>query len=407
VRRIWKRLSGDTALYTLAALAFLWRTLLFRTKFIAVTGSFGKTTAKDFLAAMLARLGPTVKTDRNRNGAIGISQAILRTRPWHRFVVMEIGTDRKGFMARGSLLMRPDVALILRVARTHTKEFRTLEATAAEKAGLLRFLRPGGTAVLNGDDPRVAAMAVGPHRKVVRFGSSMDFDVWARDAVSRWPGRLTFTAGRGGEEAEVRTRLVGTHWLTSVLGAMAVATACGATLAQAAAAVADIEPYTARMQPVELPSGAVLLRDENNGSIDSLEVAMEVLSQAEAQRRMLIISDCSDCKLKPRDRIRNYARMASQCGAGVVFIGDRTPDGAHGFLRFEDAAVFLRRELRAGDLALLRGRNCDHLSRLYFALLGDVDCHVPTCDKRHPCDECARLGFKPGASSAVGGVCAE
>ena len=117
MRRVWTRLWGEVERYSLAALAFLWRTLLFRTKFIAVTGSFGKTTAKDFLAAMLARLGPTVKTDGNRNGTIGISQAILRTRPWHRFVVMEIGTDRKGFMVRGSLLVRPDVVLILRVAR--------------------------------------------------------------------------------------------------------------------------------------------------------------------------------------------------------------------------------------------------------------------------------------------------
>ena len=173
--------------------------------------------------------------------------------------------------------------------------------------------------------------------------------------------------------------------------------------AQAAAAVADIEPYTARMQPAELPGGAVLLRDEYNGSIDSFEAAMEVLSQAEAKRRLLIISDCSDCKLKPRDRIRRYARQASQCGAEVVVIGERVPDGAQGFLRFEDAAEFLRRELRAGDLALLRGRTCDHLSRLYFALLGEVDCHVPTCDRRRPCDECARLGFTP----AAGSVCAE
>ena len=130
---------------------------------------------------------------------------------------------------------------------------------------------------------------------------------------------------------------------------------------------------------------------------------MEVLSQAEAKRRLLIISDCSDCKLKPRDRTRRYARQASQCGAEVVVIGERVPDGAQGFLRFEDAAEFLRRELRAGDLALLRGRACDHLSRLYFALLGEVNCHVPTCDSRRPCDECARLGFTP----AAGSVCAE
>ncbi len=419
----WKRLrqAVDFVQHNVSiALAVLWRTLLFRTKFIAVTGSLGKTTAKDCLAAIMARVGPTVKTQGNRNGGAGISQAILRARPRHRFVVMEIGTDRKGRMLRRSFFTRPDVALILKVARTHTQSFRTSEAVAAEKASLLKFLRPGGTVVLNGDDARVAAMAATTRGRVVRFGSSEDFDVKARDVRSRWPGRLTFTAVRGGEEAEVRTQLVGTHWLPSVIGAIAAGTECGATLTQAAAAVADIEPYTARMQPVELPCGAVLLRDEYNGSVDSFEAAMDVLREARATRRILIISDCSDCKLKPRDRIRHYAQAAGQCGAEVVFIGERASDGvrffggitghsdgAHGFMRFEAAAEFLRRELRAGDLALLRGRSCDHLSRLYFALVGTVDCHVPTCERRRPCDECEKLGFVPEATALSASVCAE
>lgn len=401
-------------------LAFVWRTLLYRTIFIAVTGSLGKTTAKDCLAAMLSRVGPTMKTRHNSNGRWGITRTILRTRPRHRFVVVEVGTDRPGALIRASFLLRPDVALILKVARTHTKEFKTLEGTAAEKVKLLRFMRKGGTAVLNGDDPRVSAMARKARGKVVLFGSSEGFDVWMREASSRWPERLQFTACRGKEVERVRTQLVGTHWLHSVTGAIAAAVACGATLAQAAEAAAEVEPFVARMQPVELPGGAVLLRDEYNGSVDSFDAAFRVLSQAQAQRRMLVISDCSDSKAKPRDRTRQYARLAVQCGAAVVFIGEGSghgvehalragsaPENAHGFPRWEDAAIFLRQELKAGDLVLLRGRATDHLSRLYFAVRGSVACHKTKCSMLRPCDECSKLGFVADTQNVASLVCVE
>jgi UDP-N-acetylmuramoyl-tripeptide--D-alanyl-D-alanine ligase len=402
------------------ALAFVWRTLLIRTTFIAVTGSLGKTTAKDCLAAMLARLGPTLKTEGNSNGREGITRTILRVRPWHRFAVVEMGTSRPGGMVRGSLLVRPDVALILKVARIHTKEFKTLEETAAEKMKLLRFLRTGGTAVLNGDDPRVAAMAAATRGRVVWFGSSGDFDVRARDASSQWPKRLEFTACHGEEAVKVSTRLVGTHWLLSVTGAIAAAVACGVTLSQAAEAALEIEPHAGRMQPVELPNGAVLLRDEYNGSLASFEVAIEALRQAQAKRRVLVIGDCSDFRRKPKQRMQYYARVAGECAQAVVFVGERCGEGvayarregvlcenAHGFQRLEDAAEFLRREVSTGDLVLLRGRCTEHLSRLYFAMFGSVRCAKTVCPRQRLCDDCPELGFRPRQEPLAAIVCAE
>jgi len=267
--------------------AFLWRTVLFRTTFIAIS--------KECLAAILASAGPTVKTLGNDNGRRGVPRTILRARPWHRYVVIEIGTDRPGNLVRGAFLIRPDVieigtdrpgnlvrgaflirpdvAVILRVARTHTREFQSLEKTAADKAKLVRFLRRGGVAVLNGEDERVAAMASLVRGRVVRFGSSPAADVWASGASSVWPSRLTFRLCSGGESHVVHTQLVGTHWIPAVAGAAAAATACGVGLAQAAAALGNVPPFPGRMQPAPLPGGAVMLRDDYNGSIDSLEPA--------------------------------------------------------------------------------------------------------------------------------------
>jgi len=393
-----------------ALLAMLWRRLLYRTTFIAVTGSFGKTTAKDFLAAILSRVGPTVKTQGSANGRGGIERTILGARPHHRFVVVEIGTDRPGGMIRASLVVRPNVAIILNVGRAHAKEFRSLDRIASEKASLLRFLKKDGVAVLNGDDPRVAAMAATCPGKVLLFGSSEKFDVCFLDPAAVWPGRLEFTVVHAGQKAAIKTQLVGVHWAPAVTGAVAAALACGATLSQAVDASASVEPYVARMQPVTLPGGIIMLRDEHIGSVDGFEQAFHVLSQARATRRILVISDYTDSKKRPRQRMRDIARLASRTGIALVFVGERSlegmesarkegipPENSHGFLHMEEAAAFLRTELRRGDLILLRGRMQDHLSRLYFQILGSVSCRLTKCGRRRPCDDCSKLGFKPMA----------
>ncbi|MCW5982606.1 MAG: UDP-N-acetylmuramoyl-tripeptide--D-alanyl-D-alanine ligase [Bryobacteraceae bacterium] len=391
-----------------AALAFFWRTLMFRTTFIAVTGSLGKTTAKDALAAILSRVGPTVETRwGNSNRRNGIPRAILKVRPWHRFAVVEAGTAEPGNLYWSSLLIRPDVVLILKVARVHSNNFKTLEAVAREKAHILRFMRGNGIAALNGDDPHVAAMAKAARGRVVWFGSSPTFDVSARAAVCDWPDRLRFVVRLGRETRELTTSFVGTHFVNSLLGAIAAADVLGATLDQAGGAIAEVQPHQARVQPVILPGGAVMLRDDYNGSVDSFDAAIEVLRRARARRRILIVSDCSDSSRSPRERLKGFVRRAQGCVEYLVFVNERgqfgreyaircgmSPDSVHAFVDYEKAADFLRTELRAGDLALLRSRMADHMTRLYYALLGNVACRKVVCS-RNSCDSCPQLGFRP------------
>jgi len=396
-----------------ALAAFLWRTLLFRTKFVVVTGSLGKTTAKDCLAAILATAGPTVKTEGNSNGRTGITKTLLRVRPWHRYAVIETGTDRPGGLIRASFLIRPHAALILCVARTHSQAFRNLDKTAAEKASLLRFLRPGGVAVLNADDERVAAMAPPARCHTVTFGLSDGTDVRASEISSQWPDRLSLTVSDCSGRQRIQTRLVGSHWTNSVLGAIATARALGAGL-PAAAAIEAVQPYSGRMSPSVLPGGAVMLRDEYNGSVDSFHEAIKVLRNARAKRRILVMTDCSDFQRKPRVRMKYYGKLAREAADLVVFIGDRCDYGvaraqregmsasqAFGCVTIEDAASLLRREIRPGDLILLRGRSCDQLARLYFRLLGSVGCTRAQCRLRILCEDCPKLGFQPDEHRAT------
>ena len=385
--------------------AHLWRTILFRTTFIAITGSVGKTTAKECLASILGAHFPTAFSPANRNGYPGVPLSLLRVRPWHRFAVIEVAANGFGLMRWSARLVRPDIAIVLRIARCHMKEYRTLENVATDKARLLGSLRRGGIALLNGDDPHVAAMAGSLARRVIWFGSSPSFDYHAEAASSKWPERFSFELHAGTERRTVHTRLVGTHWKDSVLASIAAANICGLSLDDAVAGVGQVEPVAGRMQPVRLPSGAVIIRDELEGSIDALARAFEVFAAARAARRILVISGVTNTPRSPRDRFRVMGREIAPIFDVAVFIADSAehgvagalaagmnPANVYGFASPWQAEEFLSRELRHGDLVLLRSRTSDHLTRLCFALSGPIACRRTHCRKVRVCDNCPQLG---------------
>jgi UDP-N-acetylmuramoyl-tripeptide--D-alanyl-D-alanine ligase len=265
--------------------AIVWRRLLFRTTFIAITGSVGKTTGKEMLGAMLSSHAPTLATSGTSNTAINVAQTILRARPWHRFVVVEVGTDSPGWIGRSASILHPDVAVILNVGRTHTDRFPSLDDIAREKGTLLQGLRRNGVAILNQDDPRVAAMGDEILRqRVVWFGRGQQADVSATHVSAIWPQRLSLTLRAGNRSQRIETRLVGEHWTTALLGAAAAALECGVSLQEVAEALPRVNPFPARLDPREFPSGAVILRDDFNGSIESFIPAFKVLRNTEGAR---------------------------------------------------------------------------------------------------------------------------
>lgn len=391
----------------LHAVAYVWRRLLFRTTVVAITGSLGKTTAKECLGAILASRAVTFKTYRNQNDPIyGVARNILRLRPWHRYAVLEVATGGPGQLWGAARLVAPDVALILRVAPTHLQEFRDVDEIATEKAELLRALGPGKLAVLNQDDPRVAGMQPPNGVRVIRFGTSPEADVRAEEVTAAWPGRLRFRVRSGLAAEEVRTQLVGEHWLPSVLGAIAAAEVLGVSLGEAARALGRVAPFPARCQPVKLPNGAVVLRDDYSASIEGFHAAMRVMERASAKRRLVVLSDVSDLAVNSKRRRRLVVSEAARVCEALVLIGQSadwgarraadagmTPDAARGFDEPQAAAEFLKSDLRAGDLVLVKGRTSDHVGRVFLAQLGEVRCWSFPCPKHSLCDVCWELGL--------------
>ncbi|MEX0805593.1 MAG: UDP-N-acetylmuramoyl-tripeptide--D-alanyl-D-alanine ligase [Candidatus Binatia bacterium] len=391
-------------LAALYILAFAWRFLLFRTTFIAITGSVGKTTTKECLATILSAENSCAKTLRNQNDRYGVPRTLLRVRPWHRFAVIEIGTDRHGMIRRSARLVRPRIAVVLAIGRTHTNVFQTLEDTAAEKACLVEALPPDGLAILNGDDPRVRRMADTCQGDVKMFGRSKDLDLWADEVFSVWPARLSLRVHTGSNAQTVQTNLAGEQWVNSVLAALLAAHSCGVSLKAAAAALEKLEPFAARMQPVQTPTGAIFLRDEYNGSPDTLRTALAVLQHAHTDRRVLVMSNVADLAKSSRVRFTEMGELASQAADLAVFISPHAhyavkaavaagmkPECAHGFTDLQTAAEYLKTELRSGDLVLLRGRATDHLSRIFFAQFGTIGCWKRHCRKTIICDFCPEL----------------
>jgi UDP-N-acetylmuramoyl-tripeptide--D-alanyl-D-alanine ligase len=394
-------LAGRARRAALYGAAFVWRALMFRTTFIAITGSVGKTTAKEALAAILSKRHSIVKTEVSRNELMHLARLMLRVRPWHRYAVLEVATDGPGWMKRMAWLARPHIAVILCVARTHSNHFRTLEDRAAEKAVLLTTVRRGGIAVLNGDDPLVAAMAARTRRHVVRFGTSPDFDFRIEGIRCEFPDPLRFRVRAAEEAAEVRAPLVGEHWAASLLAATAVARLCGVPLEESAAALATLVPLQGRMQPIATPSGAVILRDDENGSASTLDASFEAFHRARAQRKLVVITDLVDDPARQRRRAARLGRMAAGVAQIGLFVGGHAeiaargavdagmaPENAHAFLSMRDASDFLQGQLRPGDLVLLKGRT---LGRLAFAQFGEIGCWVEGCGKNIECDDCPEL----------------
>ena len=392
----------------LGAAASCWRLAMIRTTVVGITGSVGKSTTKELLAGILASGGATMKSRGGSNGTLGVPKNVLRIRPWHKFAVIEAGTFSKGDLLRMSGIMRPDAAVITAVFLEHYSAFRRLEAVALEKRSFLEDVRPGGTVWLNWDDASIAGMQVPKGLRVRRFGSSPGYDLWAENASSVWPDRLSFDVHYGEQSRHVTTRLVGAHWLHSALGAIGAALDCGLDLDTICDAIVRVDPMRYRLEPVRISTGAIMLRDDLKSSPATIEPSFRVLGEARGVRRWLICAGIEDGPSSSRDAMARIGRHAPQVSDAAIFLGDNAEVARRRAVSggmpaawvfhapdVQSAAAILREHSREGDLILLKGSRKRHLARIYYLLtedkFGPVTCSKRDCRLRPMCDDCPQL----------------
>lgn len=334
---------------------------------IAVTGSAGKTTTKDLLAHILGAIAPTIAPKLSYNNEVGLPLTVLQADRHTRYLALEMGASGPGHLAYLTEIAPPDVAVELIVGQAHLGGFGSVETLARAKAELVDGLAPGGIAVLNADDPKVAQMAARAQRTLT-FGVSEGADVRALDVTSVG-GAARFTVTYRGHCAPVTLGLIGAHHVTNALAAIAGALALtDIDLAEAAhlvCGVAAASPH--RMNLVELGCGALLIDDSYNANPDSLRAGLAALAdfgRVRGGRTVAVIGEMRELGDTSPDLHAACGTYASELGIDeVVSLGgdaDRLGEAAGTWRHLSDldeAAAYVRATCGPGDVVLVKGSN--------------------------------------------------
>jgi UDP-N-acetylmuramoyl-tripeptide--D-alanyl-D-alanine ligase len=339
---------------------------------VGVTGSSGKTSTKDLLAAVLAPLGPTVAPPGSFNNELGLPWTALRADAATRHLVLELSARGRGHIAALCAVAHPRIGVVLNVGRAHLGEFGSPEAIAAAKGELVEALPEQGVAVLNADDPAVAAMASRTRARVVRFGRSGD--VRAED-VALDAGRARFRLVGPAGAAEVALRVVGAHQVGNALAAAAVALELGGTPEGVAAALAAAGPASRwRMEVTDRADGVTVVNDAYNANPESMRAALAALASLGAgeRRTWAVLGRMAELGDASAAAHAEVAAAAAELGVDeLVTVGAAEYGAGRPVPDLAAAERLLRAELAPGDVVLVKASRAVGLDRLAAALLAD------------------------------------
>lgn len=255
---------------------------------VGITGSVGKTTTKDLLAAILAGRGPIIAPPGSFNNELGLPLTVLRADESTATLVLEMGADRVGNLEHLTDIAPLDIGAVLAVARAHLGEFGGIENVARAKAELVAGILPGGTAVLNADDPRVSAMA-DKADTVVTFSRAGRGDIYAADIDMSEEGKASFTLVHGDESARVDLGLVGAHHVSNALAAASVARVAGLGVDEIAQSLAGLGAASPHRMDVWRAGDLTVIDDSYNANPDSMRAGLAALAQMRGQGPALAV----------------------------------------------------------------------------------------------------------------------
>lgn len=344
---------------------------------VAITGSQGKTSVKDLLAHVLAAHAATVAPEGSFNNELGVPLTVLRADAATRHLVLEMGARGIGHIAHLCAIATPDVAVVLNVGSAHAGEFGGLERTAQAKGEIVEALGADGTAILNADDERVAAMASRTQGRVVTFGRAGDVRL-VGDVSLDESGHPHLDVEVDGSVHRVTVPQIGRHHAMNALAALAAATAVGVPAADAVAALATAGAGSPmRMERHEAPSGAVVLNDAYNANPESMAAALRALAELAPGRGIAVLGEMLELGDESEAAHEAVGRLAAELGvARVVAVGDGAAALARGAgtigsaVPDVDAAIeAVSASLGPGDVVLVKASRGVRLERVADALL--------------------------------------
>jgi UDP-N-acetylmuramoyl-tripeptide--D-alanyl-D-alanine ligase len=355
-------------------------------KIAGVTGSVGKTTTKEILAALLGAKLRILKSEGNFNNEYGLPLTLLKLEETHQAAVLEMGMSRLGELKRLAAIARPDVGVVTRVAPAHLEFFSSVDEIAQAKRELIEGLNGHeSTAVLNADDPRVAAFGAYAPGRVVTYGIEKPAFFTAEEIEDR--GALGSAFDYVSPEGRVRLELMvpGRHAISNALAALAAASVWNIGAAEAQSVFRALRAPAMRGELLRFSNGAALINDSYNSSPAALQAMTELLvATPNYHRRILAAGEMRELGAASRELHREAGRFAAKTGKidlviGVAGDAAQIVEGAleaglpraqtKFFPTPEEAAEFLGALVVAGDLLLVKGSRGVKMERIVEALI--------------------------------------
>jgi UDP-N-acetylmuramoyl-tripeptide--D-alanyl-D-alanine ligase len=372
------------------SLGFLAGGVLRRTtncRVVGVTGSSGKTSTKDLIAAMLSQAGSTVAAAQSLNNEIGLPLSVLEVEETTRYLVLEYSARGVGHIEYLSRIARPAIAVVLNVGSAHLGEFGSREVVAAAKGELVEALAPDGLAVLGVDDPLVAAMRSRTTAQVVGFGMSPEADVRVESLTLNSQAQPRFRLVTPQGTVKISLQLAGAHYATNAAAAAAVGLAVGMTLGEISDALSDVTAVSAhRMHVSSREDGLVVIDDAYNANPESVGAAIDalaVLADGRDGATWAVLGEMRELGAesahlhaavgrhiadKGVDHLVIVGESANAIAAGASAVSDWT-----GTIEFvadvEAATAMLQTAVGAPDVVLVKASNAYRLWRVAEALL--------------------------------------
>jgi len=366
----------DTRL-ALGRLASAWRAR-FNIPVVAVTGSNGKTTVKNMIAAILSVRGPTLATIGNLNNDIGVPLTLLRLRESDHHAVIEMGMNHAGEIDYLTHLACPTVALVNNAAAAHLAGLGSVEAVARAKGEIFSGLSSDGTAIINADDPHAALWrGLAGTRRILSFGMEQPADVSATCVLNESGSTLQLQTPYGG--ITMRLPLLGRHNAMNALAASSAALAAGASLADIQAGLEKLKAVSGRLEVKAGTQGARVLDDSYNANPGSLAAGIEVLRNASGER-VLVFGDMGELGDTAASLHQRVGELAKKVGIEHLFaVGPLSraaveafgPNGRH-FDSHEALVETLRPMMHSNMTVLVKGSRSMKMERIVAGIVDTV-----------------------------------
>lgn len=343
--------------------AAAWYRDQFAIPIVGITGSVGKTTAKEMVAQALSAQFRVLKTAGNQNSQVGVPITVCGLRKDHTAAVVEMGVSMPGEMARIAGVVKPTCAVMTNIGVSHIEFMKTRENILAEKARIADYLPPDGALFVNGDDDLLPTLKETMGSRVVTFGLGPTCD-WRAFGLNEADKGTFFTCqSPAGERTELFVPAAGEHNVRNALCAMAVARYLGVPAGDVVRAISAYKAPAMRQQMVEA-NGLLIIDDSYNASPDSMRSAIDVLSTRPVTgKRAAVLADMlelGDFSQQGHYQVGQYAKergveLLVAVGPLSREIAAGYGEGARWFATNQEAAAFLLDALRPGDAVLVKG----------------------------------------------------